>query len=89
MLNIQGEIPGKIKACPAFWCGFHVVDMLEVHVASDVIDLFYHFPYVFSPSRKTNSSQKAASHFCLRLIRKENTSYGRSREWEHGCKSFC
>lgn len=54
MLNIQGQIPGKIKARPDFRCRFLTVDMLEVHMASDVIDLFYHFPYVFSPSRKIN-----------------------------------
>lgn len=80
MLNIQGEIPGKIKARPAFRCRFLAVDVLEVHVVSDVVDLFYHFPYVFPPSRKINSSQKAASHFCSKLLRKENRSYGRSRE---------
>lgn len=79
MLNIQVEILGKIKAHPAFRCRFLAVDVSEVHVVSDVVDLFYHFPYVFPPSRKRNSSQKAASHFCSKLIRKENGSDGRSR----------
>lgn len=77
MLNIQGELPEKIKAHPTFHCRFIFMDTLEVHVASDVINLFYHFPYVFSPSRKVNSSQKAVSQFCLRPLRKKNNSCGR------------
>lgn len=46
-----------MKIYPAFYCRFILMEMLEVHMASDVIDLLYHFPYAFSPSRKINSNQ--------------------------------
>lgn len=76
MVNIQGEISGTIKAHPVFWCSFLTEGMSEVHMASDVVDLFDHFPYVFSPSGKRNPSQEGASYL-LRTYQE-----GKYTEWE-------
>lgn len=88
---------GTGEAQPASGCRGLSRGTSEVHVAPDVVDLFHHLPDVFSPSRKSNPSQKAAQNSAgretLRMVEAVNGSsashprQGCRLPWDPGAKS--